>query len=157
MKRTIALLFAASCAQAVAAQPRPDEVAVHVAAPIYFEAERHVGGAVSWRRYSGDRSWGLQLEYDFAIDFGHADHIAWAGFAKSFGPPDDSVPYIVLGAAGVFCTTRYTGCRQVDFMPGIGVGLTEWSEDRRFFVAPEARFLIDANLKLSLAFGIALP
>ncbi len=42
-------------------------------------------------------------------------------------------------------------------MPGIGVGLAEWSEDRRFFVAPEARFLIDANLKLSLAFGIALP
>ncbi len=110
------MLFAAGCAQAVAAQPRPAEVAVHVAAPIYFEAERHVGGAVSWRRYSGE----------------------------------GSVPYVVLGAAGVFCTTRYTYCRQVDFMLGDrGVGLTEWSEDRRFFVAPEARFLIDANLKLS--------
>ena len=49
-------------------------------------------------------------------------------------------PYIVLGAGGVFCTTR--GCRQTDFMQGIGVGLTKWSEDGRFFVGPEASFAL---------------
>lgn len=67
------------------------------------------------------------------------------------------MPYIVLAAAGVFYTTRYDGWGGVSFAPGIGVGLTQWSEDRRFFVAPEARFLIDAHIRLSLAFGMALP
>ena len=31
----------------------------------------------------------------------HDDHIAWVGAERSFGPPDQTVPYILLGSIGV--------------------------------------------------------
>ena len=150
--------FAAAALLAVIAQPadaqHPDHVAVHVGAPLYFEADPHRGGAVSWRKYFG-RGWGLNAEYNFSATGDHSDHVWWVGAAKTFGPLDGSVPYIVLGGGGAWWHTLYGSHRGVRIMPGIGVGLTRWNESRTRFVAPEARIGINAPLTLSLAFGFA--
>lgn len=155
MARTaVAAAVFAAIAQVAAAQHR-DHVAVHVGAPLYAEADPHWGGAVSWRKHVG-RGWGLNAEYNISTALDHWDHVWWVGAAKSFGPPDKSVPYIVLGGAGAYWHTLYGSHTGVMFRPGIGVGLTRWNETRTRFVAPEARFGINAHWTLSLAFGFAM-
>ena len=149
----VAALFAA-IPQLAAAQ-QSDHFAVHVGAPLYTEADLHLGGAVSWRKQFG-RGWGLNAEYNFSTTGDHSDHVLWIGAAKSFGPLDESVPYIVIGGAGAYWHTLHGGHGGVRFTPGIGVGLTRWNKSRTWFVAPEARFRINADLTLSLAFGFAM-
>ena len=92
----------------------------------------------------------------------HADHVLWLGVTKSFGPLDSSVPYIVIGGAGVYRHTLYEGddhdslVDAVGLTPGIGVGWRQWNKSRTRFIAPEARLFINAYFTVSVVFGFQL-
>ena len=49
------------------------------------------------------RNWGLNADYVITTStdpYRHFDDVAWIGVERSFGPPDESVPYILLGSVG---------------------------------------------------------
>ena len=119
----------------------------------------HVGGAVSWRK-SIARNWGLNAGYISTTStdpYRHFDNVAWVGVERSFGPPDESVPYILLGSVGgIYHTVTRTSNRGLFALPGVGVGIRDWSPDRTWFVAPEVQFLMTSLLTLNVTFGFGL-
>ncbi|MCY4600332.1 MAG: hypothetical protein OXF27_10480, partial [Acidobacteria bacterium] len=150
----------------LAAAQQPDHIAFHGLASFYTEdADPHLGAGVSWHKHVG-RNWGLNVEYDFTSTAAtasrqraHSDHVLWLGVMKSLGPPDRSVPYIVIGAAAFYRHTLVPGAAgATGFGPtlGVGVGRRHWNKSRRWFIAPEARLLINAHLTASVALGFRL-
>ena len=156
---TVAVLLAA--VPGLAAAQQPDHFAVHGLTAFYADADPHLGTGVSWQNHVG-RNWALNVEYDFTTTgltadrhHAHSDHLLWLGVAKSFGPPDRSVPYLVIGGAGIY---RHTFADTAGFRHalGVGVGWRRWNDNRRWFIAPEARLLINAHFTASVAFGFRL-
>ena len=168
MRRIAIVAVLLASAPGIAAAQQPDHVAVHGLVALSAEADPHLGGAASWQKHVG-RNWGLNLEYDFSITAltankqpEHADHVLWLGVTKSFGPLDSSVPYIVIGGAGVYRHTLYEGddhdslIDAVGLTPGIGVGWRQWNKSRTRFIAPEARLFINAYFTVSVVFGFQM-
>ena len=159
MTRTVivaAVFLVAFLPQAAAGQ-HPDRFGVHAVVPLYEESELHRGGAVSWRKHIW-RGWGLHAVYDASTPGNHWDHAASVWAAKSFGPLDDSVPYLLIGGAIVGYHTYYDDDRGGAWVvPGIGAGLTHWSVRRSWYWAPEIPFGVSALATLSVTIGFANP
>ena len=153
----VTAVMAALCPTAEAQQP--DHIAGHLALVLYPEGHPHVGGAVSWRKNIA-RNWGLNAGYIITTStdpYRHFDNVAWVGVERSFGPPDASVPYILLGSVGgIYHTVTRTSNRGLFALPGIGFGIRDWSPDRTWFVAPEVQFLMTSLLTLNVTFGFGL-
>ena len=150
----------------LAAAQQPDHIAFHGLASFYTEdADPHLGAGVSWHKHVG-RNWGLNVEYNVTTTAmtasrqrAHSDHLLWLGVMKSFGPPDQSVPYIVIGGAGFYRHTLAPGAVDAirfNHALGVGVGWRRWNESRRWFIAPEARLSINAHVTASVALGFRL-
>ena len=161
MERIAIVAVLLATVPSIAAAQQPEHVAVHGLVALSPEADPHLGGAVSWQKHVG-RNWGLNVEYDFSTTAltasdqkVHSDHVLWWGVTKSFGPLDGSVPYIVIGGAGVWRHTLYDA-GGVSLTPGIGIGWRYWNKSRTRFIAPEARLLINAYFTVSVAFGFRL-
>ena len=156
MPRTVmvaAVLLVGSLPEAAAGQ-HPDRFGVHAVVPLYEESDLHRGGGVSWRKQIG-RGWGLHAVYDVSTPGDHWDHAASMWVAKSFGPPDDSVPYLLVGGAGIGYHTYREGEGGVWAAPGIGAGLTHWNARRSWYWAPEIRFGVSALATVSVTIGFA--
>lgn len=149
----IAAVLVASLPQ-IAAGQHPDRIALHAVMPLYEESELHRGAGVSWRKHIG-RGWGIHAVYDATTTGDHSDHIASVWAVKSFGPLDDSVPYMIVGGAAVGYHTYGEGSGHAWWAPGIGLGLTRWNERRSWYWAPEVRVGVTALVTLSVAVGFA--
>ena len=121
---TVAILLAA--VPGLAAAQQPDHIAVNGLAAFYADADPHLGTGVSRQKHVG-RNWALNVEYDFTTTgltadrhHAHSDHLLWLGVAKSFGPSDQSVPYLVMGGAGLY---RHTLHDTTGFLSTLGVGV----------------------------------
>ena len=95
----VGVLLVGSLPQTAAGQ-HPDRFGVHAVVPLYEESDLHRGGGGSWRKQIG-RGWGLHAVYDVSTPSDHWDHAASVWVAKSFGPPDDAVPYLLVGGAAI--------------------------------------------------------
>lgn len=143
---------------------QPDHVAFHGLVTLYEEADPHLGAGVSWHKHIW-RNWGLSVEYDHTTTAAtasrqraHSDQSLTLGVVKSFGPPDRSVPYIVVGALSYYRHTLGPGPAYTGFARSLGVGggLRLWNESRQWFIAPEARVRITGDFTASVAVGLGL-
>ncbi len=150
---TVVVVLVAALPQVAAAQ-HPDAIAFHAAVALNPGSPGHGGAAVSWRKYV-DGSWGVNAEYNASTTGEHSDHIVWVGAVKSLGPPDDVVPYVIIGGAGAYYHTHGRGSGGATWAPGVGVGVTRWNVSRSWYWAPEARFGVNALLTLSVAIGFS--
>lgn len=86
----------------------------------------------------------------------HYDNIVWVGAERSFGSPDASVPYVLLGSvAGGYHTLREPGWAFFP-TPGVGAGIRYWNTERSWFVAPEVQFAMTSVLTFNVGFGFGL-
>ena len=158
MKMLVLVAAVMAALSATAEAQQRDHIAGHLALTLYENGHPHVGGAVSWRKnISGN--WGLNAGYIVATSTDphrHFDNVAWVGVERSFGLPDESVPYILLGSVGAGYHTLRSGSGWLFARPGVGVGNRHWSPDRTWFVAPEVQFLMTGVLTLNVTFGFGL-
>ncbi len=92
-----AVLLVGSLPQTAAGQ-HPDRFGVYAVvprSPTCTAAAAYRGGSRS------AAAWGLHAVYDVSTPGDHWDHAASVWVAKSFGPPDDSVPYLLVGGAAI--------------------------------------------------------
>ena len=81
----------------------------------------------------------------------------WAGAEYSFGAPDESVPYVLLGSV---IGGYHTLSRDRDWWfwatPGVGAGIRYWNADRTWFVAPEVSVAVTSLVTFNVGFGFGL-
>ena len=157
----LALVAAVMAALSSAAEAQhADHVAVHPALTLWEEGNPHAGVAVTWRKNIW-RSWGLNAGYILTTSLDHHQHhydnIVWVGAERSFGAPDKSVPYVLLGSvAGSYHTLWETHRWGFFAFPGIGAGIRHWNAERTWFVVPEVQFAMNSVLTFNFGFGFGL-
>ena len=156
-----ALVAAVMAALSSAAEAQhSDHVAVHPALTLWEEGNPHAGVAVTWRKNIW-RNWGLNAGYILTTSLDHYQHhydnIVWVGAERSFGSPDQSVPYVLLGSVAGGYHTLHRRHRWGFFaFPGIGAGIRHWNAERTWFVAPEVQFAMNSVLTFNFGFGFGL-
>ena len=140
----------------VVAQPRADELRGHVGTATFFAASQHITAGGSYRKYVGERGWGIEPEYAFMTDGFHQDHLFVLNVVKDFTTPSPTVvPYLIMGGGINLYRGLYNGGTGV-WLGGLGFGggLKMWASDR-IFTAPEFRMGAEPNLRFSLSLGFA--
>lgn len=158
--KSLALVAAVMAALSSAAEAQhPDHVSVHPALALWEEGNPHAGVAVTWRKNIW-RNWGLNAGYILTTSIDHYQHhydnIVWVGAERSFGAPDESVPYVLLGSVAGGYHTLHRGSWGFFAFPGIGAGIRHWNAERTWFVAPEVQFAMTSVLTFNFGFGFGL-
>ena len=53
----------------------------------FFDASQHITAGGSYRKYVGERGWGIEPDYAFMTDGSHQDHLLILNVVKDFTSP----------------------------------------------------------------------
>ena len=122
---------------------------------LWDEGYIHAGAGVTWSKQVS-RNWAVTANYSLMKRLNIRSQVfnfAWAGVERSFGPQDEDVPYLMLGAVG-FAHEHSTDADQgfsVLVAPGFGFGFRHWNAERTWFTGPE--FLVGVTGIVTVSFG----